>query len=423
MNSIIHIVEISALLWLGTLTGYLALLSLLSLAARRSAPAPAGSPSRIAVIVPAHNEELTIARTLDSLAKLDYPPDRTETFVIADNCSDGTAPAARALGATVLERFDEAARGKGYALRWAFDTLLAREPRWDAFAVIDADSTASPNFLTVLDAHLRDGAEAIQTSDMVAGNSRSWSSEITRLGFTLYNFARPLGRGVVGGSAGLRGNGMCFSATLLRRLPWNAFEVTEDLQYGLYLLLNGVKVRFAPNTGVLATMPAIAANAESQRVRWERGRLPVKRQYAWKLLSGAARKISFPLLDSWIDLVTPPFVHLMSLNGFVLFLHVVLWMISPGLFAGYLTAWGIVSGLGLVHVLAGLVSAGADARLYVALLHVPRYAAWKMLLRRKHPPSTAPKDWVRTARETDKDGAPGAEKNHDGLPVSPHTHQ
>ncbi len=423
MSLLIHTVEIVTLACLGCITGYLALLSVLSLVARRTAPVRPGTPLRIAVVIPAHNEEQTIGRTLTSLAALDYPPDRTETFVIADNCTDGTAAAARDLGATVLERFDAADRGKGYALRWAFDMLLAREPRFDGFVVIDADSTASPNFLRVMDAHLRDGAEAIQSSDMVARDSRSWSSEITRLGFTLYNFVRPLGRSVIGGSAGLRGNGMCFSASLLKRIPWNAFGVTEDLQYGLNLLLNGVKVRFVPDAVVLATMPAIAANAETQRVRWEQGRMPVKRHYARKLLTSAIRKFSYPLLDSWIDLVTPPFVHLMALNAMALCLHIVLWILAPGLFSVHLLGWGIVLILGLVHVLAGLASAGADGRLYLALLYVPRYALWKLLLRQKHPSSRSPEDWIRTTREKPGTGAPGAGNNHDGIPVSPHTHQ
>ncbi len=423
MTILIHIVEITLLIVLGGLTGYLALLSVLSLFGRRTAPPVTGAPARIAVVIPAHDEERVIGRTLRSVANLDYPADCTETFVIADNCTDGTAAAARNHGATVLERTDDRDRGKGFALRWAFDSLLTREPRWDGFVVIDADSSVSRNFLRVMNAHLRDGAEAIQASDMVEINAGSWSSEITRLGFTLYNFARPLGRGVLGGSAGLRGNGMCFSARLLSGIPWNAFGVTEDLHYGLNLLLRGVRVRFAADATVIATMPAAAENAETQRARWEQGRVPVKRAYAGTLLRAAVAGRSFPLLDAWIDLLTPPFVQLMTLNGLVFTFHVPLWIYLPGLFSGYIGAWAIVIALGLVHVLTGLASAGADARLYLALFHVPRYALWKLFLRRKHSPSRSREDWVRTTRETAGDAAPDPGHHDDNVPVSPNTQQ
>lgn len=421
MTIILHIVEFALLAAAGTVTAYLALLSVLSLFASKTAPVKAGRVTRFAVVVPAHDEENTVGRTLSSLARLDYPAELFEVFVVADNCADGTADAARRGGATVLERTDAVERGKGHALRWAFDLLLGRSPSFDAFVVIDADSVVSENFLAVMDARVRDGAEAIQANDQVTRNTASWSSEITRLGFTLYNFARPLGRGVLGGSAGLRGNGMCFSAGLLRRLPWNAFGVTEDLQYGLNLLLAGVRVRFAPDAVALATMPAIASNAETQRVRWEQGRLPVKRAYGRKLLAAGLSRMSWTLIDSWIDLVTPPFVHLMAVNAAVAAAHALLAVLFPATFLPYAAAWGGVLAAGLVHVFAGLASARADAGLYLALLHVPRYAFWKLLLRLKHPSSRSPEDWIRTTRETQADGAGATEHKKDGITITPHT--
>lgn len=422
MTLLLHIAEIAALAVLGGLTGYLALLSLLSLAARRRPPARTGTPLRLAVMIPAHDEEAAIGRTLRSVSALDYPPERTETFVVADNCTDRTAEVARAHGATVLERTDADRRGKGQALRWAFDDLLGRDPAWDGFVVIDADSTISRNFLRVMDAHLASGAEAVQAADLVEPNPESWSSEVTRLGFTLYNYARPLGRSVFGGSAGLRGNGMGFGAGLLRRVPWNAFGVTEDLQYGLELVLRGVPVRFAPSATVLATMPSEAENAESQRARWEQGRAPVRGRYGPLLLSAFLRRGSFRLLDAWIDLMTPPFVQLMAIVGAALLLHAAASAFFPEFFLPYLAAWAAVVAAGLVHVLAGLVSARADARLYGALLAVPRFALWKFLLRRKRRTTAPPSEWVRTTRETPGTGDPGTDDGARGAAVFPHTH-
>ena len=79
---------------------------------------------KFAVFIPAHNEEIVIENIVDNLKQLDYPKDCYDIYVIADNCTDNTAAAARAAGANVLERNDSKKRGKGYALQWAFEKIL-----------------------------------------------------------------------------------------------------------------------------------------------------------------------------------------------------------------------------------------------------------------------------------------------------------
>ncbi len=50
---------------------------------------------KFAFIVPAHNEELALARTVRSLRAVDYPKSLFDVIVIADNCTDRTAEIAR----------------------------------------------------------------------------------------------------------------------------------------------------------------------------------------------------------------------------------------------------------------------------------------------------------------------------------------
>src|ERR1700761_8503930 len=58
--------------------------------------------SRLVVLVPAHNEELLIARTVRSLLGQTYPRELFQLAVIADNCSDATAAIAATAGADVV---------------------------------------------------------------------------------------------------------------------------------------------------------------------------------------------------------------------------------------------------------------------------------------------------------------------------------
>jgi hypothetical protein len=64
---------------------------------------PKQRTAKIVVVVPAHNEEASIARTLQALLQQTRRPDRV--IVVADNCSDKTVEVARRFGSrvTVIE--------------------------------------------------------------------------------------------------------------------------------------------------------------------------------------------------------------------------------------------------------------------------------------------------------------------------------
>src|SRR5690348_15340916 len=72
---------------------------------RRRTP-PRAPTHTFAILVPAHNEELTLPAALQSLAVLDYPPELMRVCVVADNCTDGTASVAREAGSECIERND-----------------------------------------------------------------------------------------------------------------------------------------------------------------------------------------------------------------------------------------------------------------------------------------------------------------------------
>lgn len=391
--------QLLCLATVGFLVAYLFMLSVLAAFARQSAGVIPTSARRFAVLVPAYNEELTIAPTLQSILRIDYPRTLFDVFVIADNCTDSTAAVSRALGATVLERHNDALRGKGYALRWAIDRLSSSEEAYDAFVVIDADSTASSNFLSIMNSYLGDGAQVVQSSDLVKPQPGAWSSEITRLGFTLYNYVRPLGRRALGCSAGLRGNGMCFAAKIFHSFPWEAYSRAEDLEFGLHLLVHGVATRFAPEATVLATMPLDAGLAKSQRARWEAGRIPIIRRYAPKLLKEGLLNGSFTCLDAVIDLLTPAFVNLIAIVLGIVSLTAVLYLSGMSSAGHFTLIWTGVLVLGLLHVFVGLYAARADRSLYRTLLHLPRYVIWKLLLYLRLAQERKTMEWIRTTRE------------------------
>jgi cellulose synthase/poly-beta-1,6-N-acetylglucosamine synthase-like glycosyltransferase len=75
---------------------------------------PGGDPHpRVAVLVPAHNEDAGLLPTLADIKAQMHVSDRL--LVVADNCTDDTTAVAAAMGANVIERNDPDRKGKGYA--------------------------------------------------------------------------------------------------------------------------------------------------------------------------------------------------------------------------------------------------------------------------------------------------------------------
>ena len=112
----------------------------------------AKTPLRLTVLVPAHDERLTIAATLESLWGQTRPPDRV--IVVADNCTDDTAVVARQHKAEVFTTIDNSHKKAG-ALNQALTRMFgAGIDVRDVVMVMDADSVIVPEFLQTALQHL-----------------------------------------------------------------------------------------------------------------------------------------------------------------------------------------------------------------------------------------------------------------------------
>jgi 1,2-diacylglycerol 3-beta-glucosyltransferase len=339
---------------------------------------PRNSKLRLAVVVPAHDEELLIGRCVQSLLGQDYPARRFRVAVVADNCSDTTASVAGASGAEVMVRDQPDARGKGQALRWAIDRLLAEPEPPDAIVIVDADSVADPLLLAALAAELEDGHDVVQADYTLLEESGHVTSEMAQAGFLLFHRVRFLGRARLGMPANLVGNGMLFSRRLLDAHPWTAFTGVEDLEQSVELRLAGIRPRFAPAARVAGPGPATGASALRQRLRWEGGRFHVVRRQLVFLIRTAIARRDLHLLDAVIDLATPP-LALLSLSVIAGALTSATFA-ATGLVPWWAAApWAIAVVSIPLFVVIGLWSAGAGAKTWQVLLGGPGFIGWKLV--------------------------------------------
>ena len=217
------------------------------------------------ILVPAHDEEHTLPAALRSLAVLDYPPELVRVCVVADNCADRTAAVAREAGAECLERHDPAKRGKGYALAFGLAHALKQNP--DAVLILDADCELSPGALRAIDAMFATGADAVQAAVRSRNADDGPAGFVAAVG-TEFDDATAAGWDRLGFSVALRGTGMAFRRELLERVPWDAFGLVEDAEYGSRLKRAGVCVRYCGGAEVLSEAPPSVADMCKQRRRW-----------------------------------------------------------------------------------------------------------------------------------------------------------
>ena len=371
-----------------------------ALPGRRALPQP-GRLRRFCILIPAHDEELNLGAVLAGLRRLDYPADRFAVVVIADNCTDGTARAARAGGAEVLERVDADRRGKGYALEWAVRQLLADARRFDAFVVMDADSLLNPAFLRQMNARLDGGAHAIQARYDVLNAWESWRTRLMTVALALAHHVKPLGRARLGLSDGLKGNGMCFSREAAERVPWSGESITEDMEHTLRLVRAGYRVEYAPEARVEAQMPTTGRQAASQRCRWEGGRWGLARR-AVPLLAEGLRRRNLVLADRAADLLMPPFAEMLAVPA-VMVLAAAGWRLAlpeSGAAQLALGAWAGVLAACVAYLAAGLAIARVPAGLACALLLAPAYMLWKFALYGRMVARRGAQGWRRTERRT-----------------------
>ena len=353
---------------------YLLLLTVAGLGCRPR-PKPALWPkTRFAVVIPAHNEEGQLPVLLESLRETGYPRRLFRLFVVADNCSDGTAGVARAHGAEVFERYDAVSQGKGHALHWLLEQVHRTGWQPDAYLFVDADCRVSRNFLQAQDRRFQGGAQVIQGYYTVADPFQSDVTALRFIALALKHYARPLGRSRLKLSCGLFGTGMGLKGSVLDAHPWEAYTLAEDIEYYLELTRRGVLVEFAPEAVVSSPMPATLKDSGSQNRRWERGRLQMLWQHGPRLLWQGIMKGDFRKIDAVVEQAIPPLSITIAL---VLVLLVAAWSTGRPWLVGLSVATLLAySG----HVVVGLAVAGAPWRVYRSLVHVPRFVLWKIVV-------------------------------------------
>ena len=258
---------------------------------------------RYAVMISARNEEEVIGELIGSLKGQNYPQELLDIYVVADNCTDRTADAARQAGAIVFERFDTVNKGKGYALGYLLQKLRADvgESGYDGFFVFDADNIIDPNFVSEMNKVFDTGEYHALTSYR---NSKNFADNWISAGYGLWfmrearylNFPRML----IGTNCAISGTGFLISAQVVKEnAGWPYHLLTEDIEFSVNCALKGQKIGYCDTAILYDEQPVTFKQSWDQRLRWSKGFYQVDAKYGLALAKGmfTSKKSRFACYD------------------------------------------------------------------------------------------------------------------------------
>lgn len=236
--------------------------------------------NRIVALIPAHNEDGTIAHVIETLRRQTVEPH--DIIVICDNCTDNTALIAAKMGTQVMHTEGNVHKKAG-ALNFALRQVLPTLRREDVVLVQDADSFLDPQFIAVTHAKIREGFGAaggnfrgrgggglcgiLQRNEYVRyarDNARKNGEVLCVTGVGALFSAGALqdvADAIAAGNLPDAGGGFCYSYATLTEDNW----MTHALKHLGYRVVAPAEA--VMTTEVMLTWGALA----KQRIRWKRG--------------------------------------------------------------------------------------------------------------------------------------------------------
>jgi cellulose synthase/poly-beta-1,6-N-acetylglucosamine synthase-like glycosyltransferase len=268
-----------------------------------SAACPSAVCPSIAVIMPAHNEEAIIDRTIDAI--LSQLPPNGRLLVVADNCTDSTARVACLAGAEVAVRSDASLIGKGFALDHGLRLMSGDPPQVVVF--VDADCVVTQGSLEILAKRCAStGRPAQARYSMLAPPSARPADKISQLAWVIKTLVRPLGSARLGLPCQLMGSGMALPFETARELNLATGHLAEDQKFAAELAMMGKAPFFCPQAHVLSQFPEGDSAKRQQRTRWQHGHLAIIGEFLLPMTARAISTGNLRLLAFTLDLCIPP---------------------------------------------------------------------------------------------------------------------
>jgi len=246
-------------------------------------------PPFVTLIVPAHNEEHTIAETAISLASMDYYLDGKVNFELIV-CNDGSEDRTGEVLEGLKDKFPHlkiitrvpprSGKGKGFVLNDALEIS-----KGEVVAVFDADARVDPDFLTKIIPYLNDPeVQGVQSRIKMYNKDENWLTYMQHVELAGFgNIVRA--KDILGKAGFLGGNGQLVKKdAIYGGGGWDGFAITEDLNLSVKLMIEGYAIRYCGETWVYQEAVPTLRQLFRQRARWAIGNFETLFIYGTKII-------------------------------------------------------------------------------------------------------------------------------------------
>ena len=230
---------------------------------------------RIALLLPAHNEELIIKTTIRSA--LAAGMNKKDIYVVDDNSNDQTyAIAVRELSKSNVLSVPRS--GKARAVRRAFLHFNILD-RYNWLHVADADSIFCPDYFRIYKKHL-DGKQWVAAVGFVQSLGGNWIANYRSFSYTYGQHIFRRIQSWFGVIAVLPGPVTCFKTDIIKDLDFETESLTEDFDLTLQIHRKHLgRIRFIPEAVNFTQDPRTLKDFYDQTLRWQRGFFQGVRKY------------------------------------------------------------------------------------------------------------------------------------------------
>ena len=240
---------------------------------------------KYAVLIAARNEARVIGNLLDSIRAQDYPSELVDIFVVADNCEDTTAEAARNHGAICYERFDKERRTKGFALQYLIEHIDADYgvKAYEGYFIFDADNLLKQDFISRMNESFDSGEKIITSYRNTKNFDDNWISASYGIHWMRTIRLEHRARSILRLATRVQGTGYLIAAEIIEN-GWKYTGFTEDRALCADAVVNGYKISYNDEAEFYDEQPTNVSIAMRQRIRWAKGHIQAIEETGFALL-------------------------------------------------------------------------------------------------------------------------------------------
>jgi cellulose synthase/poly-beta-1,6-N-acetylglucosamine synthase-like glycosyltransferase len=236
------------------------------------------------VVIPAHNEERVIAKSLAALDLARGPG--VEVIVVDDGSTDATAEVAGAFPVRVIR---QSRGGKAAALNRGIAAAAG-----EVIVVLDADTVLHPDFLDAVAFHFADPSVGAVAGNVKVGNRRSLLARLQALEYIVSLDIDRRAQDVLGVVAVVPGAAGAFRRAALVDVGGYPHDtLVEDADVTVALLRGGWRIHYESTAVAYTEAPESIADTFRQRRRWAYGTVELLAKHAGSMLRPGEGRVGF----------------------------------------------------------------------------------------------------------------------------------